>query len=179
VVYRAAGREPGTPCPRCGPAAAPLAGRKVGTLRPRECPGCWGVWLDAGDVRAAGQTRALAEALIGFGKPGPAGEQNPLLDCPICGKRMRRRVFAKGAGFRVDECKPHGTWFDVDELRRGFSQKLARDDARAAKLAGKPAKPKPPRQTPTLEHLRVVPSGENSLRQAVRLLWKAVFGHLL
>ena len=38
--------------------------------------------------------------------------------CPICGELMNRFNFADCSGVILDACKPHGVWFDSDELRR-------------------------------------------------------------
>jgi Zn-finger nucleic acid-binding protein len=38
--------------------------------------------------------------------------------CPKCGELMNRFNFANCSGVILDACKPHGVWFDADELRR-------------------------------------------------------------
>ncbi|MGH7180265.1 MAG: zf-TFIIB domain-containing protein, partial [Tepidisphaeraceae bacterium] len=38
--------------------------------------------------------------------------------CPQCGQMMNRINFAGGSGIVLDICKPHGIWFDHDELRK-------------------------------------------------------------
>jgi Zn-finger nucleic acid-binding protein len=36
--------------------------------------------------------------------------------CPVCSKLMHRRNFGRKSGVIVDQCRPHGFWFDVTEL---------------------------------------------------------------
>lgn len=38
--------------------------------------------------------------------------------CPVCQQLMHRVNFARCSNVIVDVCKPHGTWFDKDELHR-------------------------------------------------------------
>ena len=38
--------------------------------------------------------------------------------CPVCADLMNRFNFAGCSGVILDACKPHGVWFDADELRR-------------------------------------------------------------
>lgn len=36
--------------------------------------------------------------------------------CPSCKQLMNRSNFARASGVIIDLCKPHGVWFDADEL---------------------------------------------------------------
>jgi Zn-finger nucleic acid-binding protein len=36
--------------------------------------------------------------------------------CPVCGKLMHRLNFGRKSGIIVDSCRPHGLWFDANEL---------------------------------------------------------------
>ena len=38
--------------------------------------------------------------------------------CPACDELMNRFNFAGCSGVILDACRPHGVWFDADELRR-------------------------------------------------------------
>jgi Zn-finger nucleic acid-binding protein len=57
--------------------------------------------------------------------PGDAAKAAPLMDkvvryrqCPQCAVVMNRTNFAQVSGVVLDVCKPHGIWFDRNELRR-------------------------------------------------------------
>jgi Zn-finger nucleic acid-binding protein len=170
MAYRQAPlREIGTACPRCGPSAL-LVARKLGKLRPRECPSCWGLWLDTADYRELGS--AAGEALAGLTIRPPGGDVTPRLRCPFCDRLMKRRLFRKRAGVTIDACQKHGVWFDVDELRQAFLVVTA-----PVKKWTPISKP-PPKGKPVKIDTGG-PSGEATLRQAVRLLWKALFGELV
>ncbi len=39
------------------------------------------------------------------------------IPCPECGKLMNQKNFAGCSGIVVDLCKPHGIWFDRQELQ--------------------------------------------------------------
>src|SRR3569832_791108 len=51
-------------------------------------------------------------------RSGPAREPVVYRPCPVCADLMNRFNFAGCSGVILDACKPHGVWFDVDELRR-------------------------------------------------------------
>ena len=36
--------------------------------------------------------------------------------CPVCGKLMHRLNFGRKSGIILDSCRPHGLWFDANEL---------------------------------------------------------------
>ena len=56
--------------------------------------------------------------------------------CPVCHELMNRVQFAHCSHVIVDVCKPHGTWFDKDELRRAvqFIRSGGLDKARMQQL---------------------------------------------
>jgi Zn-finger nucleic acid-binding protein len=112
-------------CPSCGAAVSSAATRcdfcKT-TLATVTCPSCFGVMF-AGAPGAVGQDLQL-EANIRY------------VPCPVCLALMNREQFAHCSHVIVDVCKPHGTWFDKDELRRAvqFIQAGGLEKARSQEL---------------------------------------------
>jgi Zn-finger nucleic acid-binding protein len=107
-------------CPRCSVA---LDAVMLGATKVRECPKCEGLWVDAATLERIYAERERQAAVLGMAEAGPipagAIEQKVrYLPCPTCRKLMNRVNFANYSNVIVDVCKPHGTWFDRDELRR-------------------------------------------------------------
>jgi Zn-finger nucleic acid-binding protein len=122
----AEGPEPGPrKCPRCTAVAAPaLTAHLVGETLLDECRHCGGVWIDSAafehvvlerDRQAALHQLLAVPALTDSSRPG---WQQPVtyLHCPDCNELMMRQNFGKCSGVIVDVCRPHGIWFDRDEL---------------------------------------------------------------
>jgi Zn-finger nucleic acid-binding protein len=108
------------PCPRC---KVDMKAIVVGTSNLRECPKCEGLWVDAATLQQICDDRDKQTSVLGMeGPPLPGGsmgmETVRYLPCPVCGTMMNRINFAHCSNVIVDVCKPHGTWFDKDELRR-------------------------------------------------------------
>jgi Zn-finger nucleic acid-binding protein len=106
-------------CPRCQVAMNSVT---VGTTSLLECSRCEGIWLD---VETLNQISADREKqVLVAGAPTASGEDLQLetniryVPCPVCHELMNRDQFAHCSHVIVDVCKPHGTWFDKDELRR-------------------------------------------------------------
>lgn len=126
-------------CFRCGSAAAPPPEKPSAcptcrqALYPRErdgarlscCAGCGGVWSDADSFRRICEAREAHSAYLGAAQALPAPKTHDPSEekiryrpCPVCGELMNRFNFADISGVVLDACKPHGVWFDPDELRR-------------------------------------------------------------
>ena len=87
-----------------------------------ECDKCAGLWLDAETFERICADRESQAAVLG-GLLGPRAklklDTSPrYVPCPRCGELMNRLNFARYSGVIIDICKPHGLWFDRDELRR-------------------------------------------------------------
>jgi Zn-finger nucleic acid-binding protein len=113
--------ERGGHCPRCGGHLEPTA---MGAAVVDRCPACRGHWFDgdemehAFDVTTEGASREEANSLRrALPRASPADEIR-YLACVRCGERMARRQIAPRTGLIVDVCRPHGVWFDGDELDR-------------------------------------------------------------
>ncbi|MDE2291963.1 MAG: zf-TFIIB domain-containing protein [Elusimicrobia bacterium] len=129
-------------CPRCG-ASTPsdgldaalltcagcrqktLSARVLGGARLAACRLCGGVWADADSFQTICRQREAQAAVLGTGVPvppppvgDPSAQPITYRPCPVCAELMNRFNFAGSSGVVLDACKPHGVWFDPDELRR-------------------------------------------------------------
>jgi hypothetical protein len=81
------------------------------------CPGCGGVWLDAGELELLLDDADEAKRLLASiaQNPTPAGTPRR---CPICRKKMVEvRIGTAEPPLLIDECtRHHGLWFDKNEL---------------------------------------------------------------
>jgi Zn-finger nucleic acid-binding protein len=109
-------------CPTCRIA---LSARALGNATLSGCAGCGGVWADPVSFRAICDDRETEAAYLGDGSalraPKASDPQSsPIVyrPCPVCAELMNRFNFADCSGVILDACKPHGIWFDPDELRR-------------------------------------------------------------
>ena len=104
-------------CPRC---AAALGPRALGDATLHACRGCHGIFVEARLLPRVTDALDLGGEVLA--EPPRRGRGEPTggpmyLKCPCCAALMRRKLFAQGAKVVVDECAPHGTWFDDTELR--------------------------------------------------------------
>jgi len=113
----------------------------IGKNTLRECLKCEGVWADAETLHQICTDRAEQSAVLGTAmtiEPSqPAKwEEVRYVPCPICKQLMHRVNFARCSTVIVDVCKPHGTWFDKEELRRvvEFIRAGGFDKARAMEI---------------------------------------------
>ncbi|MFI5362924.1 MAG: zf-TFIIB domain-containing protein [Elusimicrobiota bacterium] len=129
-------------CPSCGGAAV-LSTRELGGARLSGCAACAGVWADAASFKRLCEDRATQTAYLGQGSVLPAPKASDpsraeirYRPCPVCGELMNRFNFAGCSGVVLDVCKPHGVWFDADEVRRivEFIRGGGLDVARAKEL---------------------------------------------
>jgi len=114
---KGAEEQPKRHCPRC---EVDLKGVLVGSVQLGECPRCGGVWAEAGTFERICSDREAQTAVIGIALPPPVEAEQGVryLKCPRCSNLMGRMNFAHRSGVIVDICRPHGVWFDRDELRR-------------------------------------------------------------
>jgi Zn-finger nucleic acid-binding protein len=111
----------GLKCPRC---AEPLAQIQANEHTLSKCLKCGGLWVDAATLREICTTAEDQEAVLAMDQralPAASAAHRPrraYIPCPLCAKLMNRTNFAGCSGVIIDWCKPHGSWFDKDELRR-------------------------------------------------------------
>jgi Zn-finger nucleic acid-binding protein len=138
------GKPSGRKCPRCGkPHPTELVAHLVAETLLDECPRCSGVWVDRGALEKVVTDRdrqAAIQALGGSAITPHAlpGSKQPLvyLHCPDCDQIMNRTNFGKRSGVIIDVCKPHGVWFDCDELGQviDFIMRGGLDEARRREM---------------------------------------------
>ena len=89
-------------------------------FRLHECPKCFGLWLDTLTFDRICQQAEQHVSVLGQGQRvvNPALQPVRYLPCPDCRQLMHRMNFAKCSGVIVDVCRPHGVWFDMNELHR-------------------------------------------------------------
>lgn len=108
-------------CPRDG---APLeTHRYEGDVEVDACPTCYGIWLDAGELK---QIERLSE--IDHSGETPldsvtAAEQmvtpSAPIDCPKCSSPMHSKEYGFSSQVVIDVClNGCGTWLDKGELQR-------------------------------------------------------------
>ncbi len=126
-------------CPRC---RAGMDAVVIGKIDLQECPKCEGLWATAETVQQICVDREQQAAVLGAAAPLPPPGNQPVekiryVPCPVCHQLMHRVNFANCSNVVVDVCKPHGTWFDKDELRQivEFIQTGGFDKARAQEMA--------------------------------------------
>jgi len=105
-----------------------LTSRQIGdpAIGVLECPRCAGLWLATNELqlllKRVRSTSANSESDIAvdpqsYQSTGRISQTGPLYRaCPVCGKLMHRRNFGRKSGIIVDNCRPHGYWFDTLEL---------------------------------------------------------------
>lgn len=108
------------PCPRCRVNTKEVT---LGDLRVRECSVCEGLWVDTVTfhkicTERERQVTLLGEASVIGSATSLPPERVRYIPCPVCQTLMNRVNFARCSNVVVDVCKPHGTWFDKDELHR-------------------------------------------------------------
>jgi Zn-finger nucleic acid-binding protein len=107
------------PCPECRAAMKRVEVGKVGLW---ECTNCEGLWVTVETLQQICSEKEQQTAVLGIPMDPPSP---PTIEtkfryraCPVCGNLMNRINFAHCSGVIIDVCKPHGTWFDKDEMRR-------------------------------------------------------------
>lgn len=107
-------------CPRCRVNTKEIL---LGPTTMRECPVCEGLWVDTVSLHKVctdheRQTSILGDAANIVSDARLIPERIRYVPCPVCKTLMNRVNFARCSNVIVDVCKPHGTWFDKDELHR-------------------------------------------------------------
>lgn len=99
---------------------------------------CGGVWVDAQtfarilkerDEHPNGPDLGLAPVTIDLDAPTNSRTNATFgrhyIPCPVCAQLMNQKNFGEISGIIIDLCKPHGIWFDRNELG-GVVQFVAR-----------------------------------------------------
>jgi Zn-finger nucleic acid-binding protein len=112
----------------------------VGATNLLECSRCEGIWVDVDtlqQISADREKQAFVSSLSSvLEEPLRLEKTIRYVPCPVCRELMNRVQFVQCSHVIVDVCKPHGTWFDKDELRRAvqFIRAGGLEKARAQQL---------------------------------------------
>jgi Zn-finger nucleic acid-binding protein len=81
------------------------------------CPGCVGIWLDAGELEVLLGDGGKSKALIGSFHKAPHTREKRR-KCPICDKKMEKIIVGHDKPkLLIDRCaKGDGLWLDKGEL---------------------------------------------------------------
>ena len=84
------------------------------------CTGCKGVWFDSGELELLLESHNLEEAKLFFKNMHDSPEaitSEKRRKCPICGRKMKKKVIGEQAEILIDVCgEEHGLWFDGGEV---------------------------------------------------------------
>ncbi len=153
-------------CPRCDTVliAADIAGTRI-----HECHDCGGIWVDAASFERICEDREKQEKAIVYPSAiKPTVLTQPVqkasrfyVPCPECGELMNQKNFAGCSGIVIDLCKPHGIWFDRQELQRivAFIKDGGLQKARAMELERikeEQSRLQAIRQSPSMEPLSLI-----------------------
>jgi len=111
-----ADEEPPVDCPRCG---KPLIVIEREGIELDGCPGCRGLWFDAGELELLAEKSGLdVSELDVSGLPGAQGAEKGMA-CPRCDRTLDKAWFDPKRTILVDRCA-HGLWFDRGEVGRAL-----------------------------------------------------------
>jgi Zn-finger nucleic acid-binding protein len=110
-----AGRLPLRRCPR-GHGDTVL--HPVGSTSARRCRSCGGLWVETQALAELMRERDKRVEVLTILVEQPLGRGGRIALCPACDTAMVQHTFAHGERAVIDQCPPHGMWFDQDELRR-------------------------------------------------------------
>ena len=99
------------------------------------CPGCHGVWFDAGELELLLESaglEGLEPLLASLAGSAEARSAEKKRRCPICVKRMGKTVIGGEPGILIDVCQQgDGLWFDGGELAQLVGQLAGEVEERA------------------------------------------------
>lgn len=113
-------------CPRCSKG---LVHGATGPISGLVCKACGGLWLDHDiavqfrEALVSNSRLELSESARIIGESSASRAKRAVdtspgdLPCVSCGQSMRREKVSR-AGFDLDICDQHGTWYDCGELQR-------------------------------------------------------------
>jgi len=110
-------------CPKCH---VPMIVVEYDDVELDYCLQCEGLWFDSGEIELVGAKSGVhAEDCF---STRPADTKEARLKCPICGKKMDKRMLGTTEPVLADVCPVcDGLWLDKGELEQVLAQQL--DDA--------------------------------------------------
>ena len=104
-------------CPKCN---APMEEHTLSTLKGGvtvdRCTKCKGMWFDVGEAEAL-KDKWMSD-YVDDGDPNVGKEHNKIrdIDCPRCGKRMKKMSDPVQTHIKYEACEDHGLYFDAGEF---------------------------------------------------------------
>ena len=87
------------------------------------CPLCGGLWFDSGEMELLAMKTLHPPTNACFAPDKPATTTEPLLRCPLCRKKMDKRLLGQEQPVIADVCpRCDGLWLDGGELEQVLSQ---------------------------------------------------------
>ncbi|MFC1860341.1 zf-TFIIB domain-containing protein [Chloroflexota bacterium] len=90
------------------------------------CTECKGVWFDSGELELllrSYQAEGVEPFLENFTNSPDARSSEKKRKCPICRRRMDKKVIGEHSRLLIDMCgEGHGLWFDGGEIAQLISQ---------------------------------------------------------
>jgi Zn-finger nucleic acid-binding protein len=126
-------------CPRC---QVPMHAKEIGDFSVAGCSQCQGLFVpnETFEMMQEQSDRVIFSVNGIPREPLNADDRVRYVRCPVCRNLMNRTNFAHVSGVIIDTCRPHGIWFDADELEkimdfiaRGGLQKARQRDAEERK----------------------------------------------
>lgn len=110
-------------CPSC---KTNLALRQYEKINIDQCPQCWGVWLDQGELQPILSARdihfspvSIEETIKDAHTRISKSDTDIQLMCPKCSRLMHSLNYSYSSGVIINTCPDgHGIWFDKDELAK-------------------------------------------------------------
>ncbi len=106
-------------CPRCN---LPLVRDSYESYEMDLCQGCWGIWLDSGELEGillSRQYQFSPEERESILEKHDTRDRPPLtpIKCPKCDLRMERLYLEPALFLIIDRCPHHGIWLDTGEIK--------------------------------------------------------------
>ncbi|MBN1856157.1 MAG: zf-TFIIB domain-containing protein [Dehalococcoidia bacterium] len=112
-------------CPRC---KSGLVVVEYSDIELDWCPQCDGLWFDSGEMELLAMKTTHSEPNACLVPDEPATTDEALLRCPLCRKKMHKRLLGKEQPVIVDVCpRCDGLWLDGGELEQVLSQSASTD----------------------------------------------------
>ena len=100
-------------CPKCSEAMVEVDCNSVTIDR---CVACGGIWFDRGEAEALSSEWVADFIDTGDAAIGEEMDELNNVECPRCGKQMRRFFDIENSHVQYEECDEHGKFFDAGEF---------------------------------------------------------------
>ncbi len=107
-------------CPRC---KSELVVVEYSNVELDWCPECGGLWFDSGEMELLARKTTEDSGEGGFCPSEPARTDEQRLKCPLCHKKMDKRLLGHPQPVIADVCpRCDGLWLDQGELEQVLGQ---------------------------------------------------------